>query len=165
MPEWFDRLDRRIAGWMNVHGRVLLRIALGINFFWFGALKLFDGASPAQGLIADTVTWFDPAVFIPVLGIWEMLIGALLILGRYLRLAILLLFLQMPGTMLPLLVEPAACFSRYPFDHPLELFVLTLEGQYIVKNLVLISAALVVGGTVRYRTEGAALDPAGHPAS
>jgi uncharacterized membrane protein YkgB len=156
MPDLFERyapaglvaLDRRIAAWMAAHGPTLLRYALGAVFVWFGALKLFQGASPAEALVTRTVFWFDPAWFIPVLGAWEVLIGLGLLVRPLIRLAILLLFLQMPGTFLPLVVVPEACWTAFPF-------ALTLEGQYIVKNLVLIAAALVVGGTVRARAGAA----------
>jgi uncharacterized membrane protein YkgB len=144
-PAWLDRLDRRIAAWMAAHGPTLLRYALGVVFVWFGALKLFGGASPAEDLVKRTVYWFDPDWFFPFLGAWEVAIGLGLLVQPLNRLAILLLFLQMPGTFLPLVVVPEACWVRFPF-------VLTLEGQYIVKNLVLIAAALVVGGTVRHET-------------
>ncbi len=141
-PRWLVALDRRIADWMATLGPALLRYALGVVFVWFGALKLFPGASPAEALVASTVVWFDPAWFFPFLGVWEIVIGIGLLVRPLVRLAILLLFLQMPGTFLPLVVVPEACWTAFPF-------ALTLEGQYIVKNLVLIAAALVVGGTVR----------------
>lgn len=141
-PEGLRRADRHIATWMAVHGPTLLRYALGVVFVWFGALKLFNGASPAEALVVRTVFWFDPAWFIPALGAWEVMIGLGLLVKPLIRLAIGLLFLQMPGTFLPLVVVPEACWVQFPF-------LLTLEGQYIVKNLVLIAAALVVGGTVR----------------
>ncbi|MCZ6786230.1 MAG: hypothetical protein O7E54_03595 [Planctomycetota bacterium] len=140
-----DALDRRIAGWMERRGRFFLRISLAIVFIWFGALKLFD-ISPAGGLVRDTVYWFDADVFVPVLGVWEIAIGAGLLFRPLLRVALLLLFLQMPGTMLPLIVKPDACWNPFPYG-------LTLEGQYIIKNLILISAAITVGGTVRRRTD------------
>lgn len=119
----------------------LLRSSVGIVFVWFGALKTV-GMSPAQELVARTVYWFPPEVFIPILGWWEVLIGVGLLIRPLARVAIALLFLQMPGTFLPLLLLPEVCFTTIPFG-------LTIEGQYIVKNLVLISAAIVVGGTVR----------------
>ncbi len=140
-----DALDRRIAGWMERRGRFFLRISLAIVFIWFGALKLFD-ISPAGSLVRDTVYWFDADVFVPVLGVWEIAIGAGLLFRPLLRVALLLLFLQMPGTMLPLIVKPDACWNPFPYG-------LTLEGQYIIKNLILISAAITVGGTVRRRTD------------
>jgi len=137
-----DRLDRRIAGWMRQHGATLLRLSLGVIFVWFGALKFFDGLSPAEPLVRRTVYWFDPDTFLPILAAWEVLIGLGLLFRPLIRGAIFLLFLQMPGTLLPLVLLPEVCFTSVPFG-------LTLEGQYIIKNLVLISAALVIGGTVR----------------
>lgn len=142
---WFDGIDRRIAGDMEKYGILLLRISLGVIFIWFGALKLFDGLSPAEELVKRTVYWFSPEVFFPILGVWEVLIGVGLLFRPLVRVALLLLFLQMPGTFLPLILLPEVCFTAFPYG-------LTLEGQYIIKNLVLISAALVVGGTVRHRT-------------
>lgn len=138
---WFDVADRRIARWMARWGVPSLRWSLGIVFIWFGVLKPL-GLSPAQDLVEATVYWVDPALFVPFLGWWEVAIGVGLIVRPLNRAAILLLFLQMPGTALPLILLPDVCFTNPPF-------ALTMEGQYIIKNLVLISAALVVGGTVR----------------
>lgn len=140
----FDELDSRIAGWMDKHGIRFLRISLGVIFIWFGLLKPF-GLSPASDLVAKTVTWIPSDIFIPILGWWEVAIGVGLLVRPLLRAAILLLFLQMPGTMLPLFLLPDVCFTQIPFAP-------TLEGQYIIKNLVLISAAIVVGGAVRERS-------------
>lgn len=145
---WFNRLDRAVTRWMAAHGLVILRVGLGVVFFWFGALKLVPGLSPAEQLVRETVFFIDPQIFLPLLAVWEMAIGAGLIFGRWLRLTLLLLFLQMPGTMLPLLVAPEAVWTSFPFG-------LTLEGQYIFKNLVLIGAGIVLGATVR----GGRLDP------
>ncbi len=139
--EWFDWVDARIAGWMRYYGRPLLRYSLGIVFIWFGLLKPL-GVSPAEPLVRNTVYLVDPDWFVVFLGWWEVAIGVGLIVRPLVRLAILLLFLQMPGTFLPLVVLPEVCFEVFPW-------ALTTEGQYIVKNLVLISAALVIGGTVR----------------
>ena len=141
-PPAFWELDRHIAGFMTKYGVVSLRWAVGVVFIWFGALKLFPGMSPAEELVKNTVYFFDPGWFFPLLGVWEMLIGLFLLIRPLIRVAILLLFLQMPGTFLPLVLLPDVCFTAFPFG-------LTLEGQYIIKNLVIISAALVVGGTVR----------------
>ena len=139
----FDDIDRRISFLMHKYGFFLLRISLAIIFIWFGALKPF-GESPANELVKRTVYWFPPDTFIPILGWWEVAIGVCFLFRPLLRLGILLLMLQMPGTMLPLILLPEVCFAKFPF-------VLTIEGQYIIKNLVLISAAIVVGGTVRYK--------------
>jgi len=136
-----DRADRRITAWMNAHAIQYLRISLAAVFIWFGLLKPL-GLSPANDLVTRTVYWVDPAWFIPLLGWWEVAIGVCLLVRPLLRAAILLLFLQMPGTVLPLFILPDVCWTHAPYAP-------TLEGQYIIKNLVLISAALVVGGTAR----------------
>ncbi len=137
---FFNKFDPLISGWMHRHGHVFLRISMGIIFVWFGLLKVY-GKSPANDLVAKTVYWFDPNIFIPILGWWEVAIGMSFLLRTFLRVGILLLFLQIGGTFLPLVLLPEICYQHFPF-------VLTIEGQYIVKNLLIISAALVIGGTV-----------------
>jgi uncharacterized membrane protein YphA (DoxX/SURF4 family) len=144
----FNQIDRAITHWMADYGLLVLRIGLGLVFFWFGALKLFPGLSPAEELVRNTVYWVSPDLFLPVLAVWEMAIGLGLILGKWMRLTLLLLFLQMPGTALPIVILPEVVWTSFPYG-------LTLEGQYIVKNLVLIGAGLVLGATVR----GGRLDP------
>lgn len=140
MPD-IARLDRRIAAWMADHGVLLARLSLAVVFIWFGALKPL-GTSPANDLVARTVYWVDPGWFIPFLGWWEVLIGVCMLWRPLIRVSIALLVLQMPGTFLPLILLPDVCFAHVPWAP-------SLEGQYIIKNLVLISAAIVVGGTVR----------------
>lgn len=137
----FNTVDRAVAGWMAHHGHFLLRISLGIVFVWFGALKIF-AVSPATEIVEKTVYWLPPSFFIPLLGWWEVAIGVCLIVRPLVRAALFLLFLQMPGTFLPLIVLPHVCFISIPL-------IPTMEGQYIIKNLVLISAGIVIGGTVR----------------
>jgi uncharacterized membrane protein YkgB len=123
---------------LNKWSLLVLRISLGVVFIWFGALKPL-GDSPANDVIVKTIYWFDPDVFIPILGYWEVLIGICLLYTPLIRFGLLLLAIQMPGTFLPLILRPEMCFLNFPFE-------LTLEGQYIIKNLILIGAAMVVGG-------------------
>jgi uncharacterized membrane protein YkgB len=137
-------LDRRIAGWMRRNGLSVLRIGLAVIFIWFGLLKPL-GMSPAEDLVRSVVYVVPPDFFVPFLGWWEVAIGIGLLYRPLNRTAIFLLFLQMPGTLLPLVLLPEVCFTQIPWG-------LTLEGQYIIKNAVLIGAALAVGGTVRERT-------------
>lgn len=144
----FETIDQAITRWMARYGLIILRLGLGIVFFWFGALKLVPGLSPAEELVRNTTYFVDPDLFLPILAIWEMVIGLGLIFGKFMRITLLLLFLQMAGTALPLVILPEAVWTFFPYG-------LTLEGQYIVKNLVLIGAALVLGATVR----GGRLDP------
>lgn len=136
-----EQLDFKISRWMYVHGKPILRYSLALIFIWFGFLKV-TGDSPASDVVAATVFWFDPEVFIPVLGVWEVLIGVFLCFKKTIRLAILLLVFQMPGTFLPLIILPEVCFTEIPFK-------LSMEGQYIIKNLIIISAAIVIGGSIR----------------
>ena len=139
--ERFDRVDREITRQMDRLGIPALRVALGVVFIWFGGLKVIGG-SPAADLVAATVYVVPAEVFVPVLGVWEVLIGLCLLYRPLIRVGILLLFLQMPGTFLPIVLLPEVVFVTFPHE-------LTVEGQYIIKNLVIIGAALVVGGTVR----------------
>lgn len=143
----FDRLDRRITAWMARWGVLLLRISLGLVFLWFGALKFIPGLSPAQDLATRTISvislgLISPSTALFLLATWEVLIGLGLITGLFMRVTLLLLFGQMLGTMTPILFFPNEVFAVFPFAP-------TLEGQYIIKNLVLISAGIVIGATVR----------------
>ncbi len=145
--EVFDTVDRQITKWMARYGIVLLRISVGLVFLWFGALKFFPGMSPAQDLAIRTIQVMTfglvPAqVALYTLATWETLIGVGLILGVFMRETLLLLFLQMLGTLTPLVFFPQETFTLFPIAP-------TLEGQYIIKNLVLISAGIVMGATVR----------------
>ena len=130
-------LDKTIIETLNRISLPVLRISLGVIFIWFGALKPL-GNSPANDVITRTVYWFDPDIFIPILGVWEIAIWLCLLYAPFIRAGLFLLALQMPGTFLPLVLLPEVCFVNFPFD-------LTLEGQYIIKNLVMIGAAIVVG--------------------
>ena len=136
------KLDIFISNYMSTYGILLLRYSLAMIFIWFGLLKPL-GISPAQELVENTVYWFDDkATFVNFLGWWEVVIGFTMCFRPLIRISIFLLFLQIPGTFLPLVLLPEVCFTDFPYG-------LTLEGQYIVKNLLIISSALVIGGTVR----------------
>jgi uncharacterized membrane protein YphA (DoxX/SURF4 family) len=144
---FYNNFDTRLTRWMARNGILVLRVSLGIIFFWFGVLKFFPDLSPAQELATRTINLLTfglipENVAIILLAIWECLIGLGLILGKYLRFILLLLFVQMIGTMTPIVLFPNEVFTRIPYAP-------TLEGQYIFKNLVLISAGIVIGATVR----------------
>jgi uncharacterized membrane protein YphA (DoxX/SURF4 family) len=115
---------------------------MGIVFVWFGALKFFPDVSPAEPLIRESITFLPMSVFLPFLAVWEVAIGLGFLTGRFMRVTILLLYLQMPGTLSPIVLAPSHVWESFPFG-------LTLAGQYMIKNLVLISAGLVIGATVR----------------
>ena len=147
VPSWLDRLDAAITSTLARLGVPVLRIGLGIVFLWFGVLKFFPGLSPAEDLATRTIQDLTfgavgPDVSLPVLAAWESVIGLGLITGLFLRGTLLLLAVQMLGTLAPLVLYPAETFTAFPYAP-------TLEGQYIIKNVVLIGAGMVVGATVR----------------
>jgi uncharacterized membrane protein YphA (DoxX/SURF4 family) len=143
----YNRIDVALTEWMATNGIWLLRLSLGVVFLWFGALKFFPGLSPAQTLAGTTISTLSFGVLTPgaavfILAIWECLIGIGLITGYFLRATLFLLWLQMLGTITPLFLFPEQCFTVVPIAP-------TLEGQYIIKNLVLVTAGIVIGATVR----------------
>jgi len=145
--EAFDPIDARITAALARLGVPVLRVGLGLVFLWFGVLKFFPGLSPAQDLAARTIERLTlgivtAQVALPILATWETLIGVGLISGRFLRATLFLLAVQMLGTITPLFLFPTEAFTAFPYAP-------TLEGQYIIKNVVLIGAAMVVGATVR----------------
>ncbi len=147
VKESLETADRGVTRWMARYGPILLRLSLGIIFLWFGALKFFPEMSPAQELATRTIgiltgDWVSPGVALSVLAAWECLIGIGLLAGRALRTVLLFLYLQMLGTLTPIVLFPQEVFVHIPYAP-------TLEGQYIIKNLVLISAGIVIGATVR----------------
>jgi len=142
-----QKFDVSITKWMAKYGLLLLRISIGIVFFWFGILKYFDGLSPAEDIAIETIRivsfgLFSDKFILYGLATLEVLIGIGLIFRLFMRETLLLLYMQMIGTFLPLVFFPDEVFHVFPFSF-------TLEGQYIVKNIVLLSAGIVLGATVR----------------
>ena len=115
------------------------RISLFIIFFYFGLLKVV-GVSPAdplvEALLEKTLFFIDPDSFFIFLGCVEMLIGILFLIpnGKVTRVAFVIFIIQMSTTLLPLVMLPYITWAAP--------FVPTLEGQYIIKNLVLIALAV-----------------------
>ena len=145
--EFYKKFDKPITTWMANNAIKFLRISLGMIFFWFGFLKFFHGVSSAETIATKTISvltfgLIEPSVSLIILAVWETMIGLGLLFNKFLREILFLLFLQMLGTITPLFFFPAETFKIFPF-------VPTLEGQYIIKNLILISAGLAIGATVR----------------
>ncbi len=138
---------------MGKYGIRFLRYSIALIFIWFGALKFFPGMSPAEELATGTIALLSfnliPAsIALPVLALFEVAIGILMLIGKWLRLTVFLLLIQMIGTMSPIVLFPDLVFEVFPY-------ALTIEGQYILKNFVVISAAITIGATAR----GGGLDP------
>ena len=132
-----------IAQEVEKRGTAILRVSLGVVFFWFGFLKFFGATSPAEEIASRTISLitFDllnADISMPLLAILECVIGLGLLTKKYMRYVIPILYFQMAGTVLPLFVFPAETWKTPPF-------VPTLLGQYIIKNCILISAAIVLG--------------------
>ena len=145
----FDEIDLKISSFMDRWGILAVRISFGIIFIWFGILKPL-GISAAEPLVIATVPWlpfFGAQTWVAIIGWWEVIIGVTFLFEKTTRIAIGLLALQMVGTFMPLVVLPEVAFQmgKIPYGP-------TMEGQYIIKNLMIISAALVVGGTLRRKT-------------
>ncbi len=139
--------DEALTRWMAKYGVFLLRISVGIVFFWFGVLKYFPGLSPATDLATktiDTLTFgiISGTLALYILATLEVAIGIGLIFGVFLREILLLLLFQMMGTITPLFLFTSEAFTQIPYAP-------TLEGQYIIKNIVIVSAGIVIGATVR----------------
>ncbi|WP_143020064.1 hypothetical protein [Sinosporangium album] len=130
-----------------------MRGALALVFLWFGALKVAH-LSPVTELVADTLAFVPvPSWFaVPALGVFEIVVALALITGRWLRPVLPLLLLHLIGTFLVLALHPDIAFKD---GHPL---LLTIEGEFVIKNLVLIAGTLVVAVTLPPRRKTA------HPA-
>ena len=138
MTRTFNTFYFKFSEKIEKHSVTIMRIALAIVYIWFGALKIF-GLSPAGELVEETVYWFNPALFIPILGGCEIIIGLGLLIKRFIPITIMLLLLHMAATFFPVFILKTVCFEGFPFCP-------TLVGQYIIKNLVLIAGALIIAG-------------------
>jgi putative oxidoreductase len=114
-----------------------LRILLGAVFIWFGALKVAN-VSPVGGLVAGTLPWAPPHLIVPLLGCVEVVLGLALVTGVMLRLVLPALAAHLAGTFLTFVMLPQLMFRH---DDPL---LLTADGEFVMKNLVLISGTLVL---------------------
>lgn len=142
MKALFEKIDLFIAEWMNKWSSSAIRVSFAIIFIWFGILKPFD-VSSAESLLKATVVWLPfgtPEFWLVVIGWWEVAIGVTFLFPQTTKIAIGLLFLQMFGTFMPLVVLPEVTFQNGNLLTP------SLEGQYIIKNVMIISAALALGG-------------------
>ncbi len=137
-------VDDRLRALHLVLSRIslpLLRISLGVVFVWFGALK-FSAATPVGDLVAHTVPFLPAHWFVPALGGFEVLVGVGLLIGRRLGIVAALMVAHLTGTFLVLVTQPDVAFQH---GDPL---MLTMAGEFVVKNVVLISAGLVLPGAL-----------------
>jgi len=137
----------KVNTWLTQNAMNLLRISIGVIYVWFGALKFFPNLSPADQLAKDTI-WLITFGLIPnnvsiiLLALWETLLGAVLIIGIWRRAVFYILLVHMICTFVPLFFFTDISFTDSPY-------AFTLVGQYIMKNLIIICAALVLNAHAR----------------
>lgn len=142
IPDRFVRLENAIHRQLVGHSLTALRVAVGAVFLGFGLLKFFPGVSPAEDLVKETVAILTFGLvpgWVAILAVatLESFIGVCLILGKWMRLAVWLLAVQFVGILSPLVLLTGRLFNG-PFDAP------TLEGQYVLKDVILAAAAMVI---------------------
>ena len=145
-----DEIDWVLTVFMANHAIRMLQLGIGAVYFWFGAVKLVPGLSPAEDLVLRTVGEFSalvgigiPARLALVMLAWcEVAIGLGFLADRYRRAVVWATFVHLLSAATPLVLLPGLIWTAFPHG-------LTLEGQYIVKNLVILAAAATVGATVR----------------
>lgn len=120
----------------------LIRVFLGVNFLWFGALKFFAGLSPAETLAGMTIEALSFGIIVPplsikLLAIWEVFVGIGFLSGRFEVFFVRIFMLHMVFTFAPLFLFPDICFTHAPFG-------LTIVGQYIIKNLVFMAGGVAI---------------------
>jgi putative oxidoreductase len=129
-----QRLRWRLRGLLGRAVPLLLRGSLGITFVWFGGLKLTGEPTLPASLIAAITPGVDPGLSVPLVGAFELVLGAGLLLGRFMPVFLAGVALHLSGTFLVLVLRPDVAFVDG------NLLLLSVEGEYVVKNLVLLAA-------------------------
>ncbi len=143
----FDQVDTRLHRWLVRYSVVLLRLSLGAVFLGFGVLKFFPNVSPAQSIATQTMGILSfglvpSSISIVFVASLECTIGLFFLTGKCLRLAVWLLLFELIGILSPLVLLPGELFTG-PFHAP------NLLGQYVLKDVILAGAGLVIAATLR----------------
>jgi putative oxidoreductase len=143
--EGIQMVQSHIADWLARHSVTALRISLGLVFLGFGLLKFFPDLSPAAGLAGETFARLTfglvpEKVGVLIVAAMETAIGLSLLTRRLLRFGLALLAVTMVGILSPLVLLPGELFRGAPWAP-------TLTGQYVLKDVVLMTAALVVASS------------------
>jgi len=142
MSMWNQYLEKekKVSYFFKRHSIAILRISMGIIYFWYGLLKVID-ISAVEELVESSTFFLNTPHFVEILGFWEMAIGLCFFIKKLTRLALLLFFLQIPGTFLPIFLAADKIFTHIPYG-------LTLEGQFVFKNLILVAVGFVLIGSL-----------------
>lgn len=135
---------------IRVSDYAILSISIGLVYLWFGILKFFPGGSPAEQLALDVMNWltfgFIPEkISIVLLALWESLIGIFLIVNIFRKPVLYLALIHMVCTFLPLFIFTDKSFTESPLSF-------TLVGQYIFKNIIIVSALFLLLKQHKIRT-------------
>ena len=146
LDAWLRSVEAAAHRWLIAHSIAILRISIGAVLVAFGVLKFFPGVSPAQELVETTTSMLTlglipGATALVLVALLETLGGLWLISGRGMRGAVYLLAAQLVGIMSPLVLLPGRLFAG-PHGAP------TLEGQYVLKDVIIVGAALVLIATL-----------------
>lgn len=141
----FDHFDTSMNHWLVANSIMLLRVGMGLVFLGFGFLKFFPGVSPIEDLATRTthvltlglLSGHNAMNFVAGL---ECVIGISFLTGQFLRVGVWLMAIQMVGAMSPLLIYPGELFIK-PHYAP------TLAAQYIIKDIILVAAGMVIAST------------------
>jgi uncharacterized membrane protein YphA (DoxX/SURF4 family) len=138
----FQAAIKRYADLYIIHSAVLVRLAIGIVYTWFGVLKFIGGASPAAGLATSTMSALTfhlvpVGVSLPLLATLETLIGLGFLSGLFPRLTAVAFLVQVTGALSATVLAAHQVWQHAPFEP-------TLTGQYVIKDLILLTAGLVV---------------------
>lgn len=129
-------IEQKIYSFLDEYSDWFLRISIAIIYIWFGILKPFD-SSPAADLVANSIYFLPREPFFIFLGIWETILGVMFLIPRLTKITFWIFILHMGGTFTPFITLMNTVFIKFPY-------ALSLEGQYIIKNLILISAAVAI---------------------
>jgi putative oxidoreductase len=142
-----EAIELALHRWLVAHSLAILRISLGAVFLGFGFLKFFPGVSPAENLVVTTTSMLTfglvpHSLAIVAIAVMECVIGMWLLIGRALRGVMYLLAVELIGILSPIVLLGGRLFSG-PHNAP------TLEGQYVLKDVIIVGAVLVLAATVR----------------
>jgi putative oxidoreductase len=143
--------DKMMIDKMHAWGIPILRVSVAIIFLWYGILKC-SGLSPVEALVRNTYGFMPYPAFFYVLAIFEIFIGLGLLFKIKLRLTLVLLWGQLLGTFFSFFLAPSTFLQS---SNPL---LLTMEGEFVMKNIVLFASGIVIGGylltPIKYEEEG-----------
>ncbi len=139
----FIYIDEKIIYNLRIASLPISRLAIFVVYFWFGILKVL-GLSPAsplvKALLERTMPFIGPSEFLVIFGLFEVLIGIVFLIPRLERFAIALLVIHLITTVMPLFLLKSASWTG--------IMVPTLEGQYIIKNVLIVALAVVISANL-----------------